>query len=168
MTERRWLDGYAGQTTEALLAMEDGFRPDSIVLALEAGIAAKAERLGGTDRLTEAERVVLAVEALEREVNNDGFDGLFRVAADIVPGLEGALRAIGRADVAEIAAEAIAALRLSGGPTPDAVAAAMEIDDEERDERLGHLDERYYDTAGDLADPLLAYIRGAIASVVLP
>ena len=168
MTERRWLDAYTGQTTEGLLAMVDAYRPDSIVLAFEAGIAAKAERLGGTDRLTDAERVVLAVEALEREVNSDGFDGLFRVASDIVPRLERALMAIGRSDVAEIATAAIATLDLPGDPTPDAVAAAMDVDDDERDDRLGQLDARYYETAGDLADPLLDYIRAATASVVLP
>ena len=168
MTERRFLDGYGGQTTEGLLALEDEYRPDSIVLAFEAGVAAKAERLGGSDRLTMAERVILVVEALEREVNSDGFDGLFRVAADIVPDLVGALVAIGRPDVAEIAAAAIAALRLSGDPTPDAVAAAMDVDDDDRDDRLGRLDDRYYATAGDLADPLMAYIRGATDEIVLP
>ena len=168
MTERRWLDGYAGQTTDDLLGLEDDFRPDSIVLAFEAGIAVKAERLGGTDRLTEEERMVLAVEAMEREVNNDGFDGLFRVAPDVVPDLVRALGAIGRPDVAEIAVEAIAALGLSGDPTSDTVAAAMDADDDDRDDRLGHLDARYYATAGDLADPLLAYIRRAPGAVVLP
>ena len=168
MTERRWLDGYTGQTTDDLLGLEDEFRSDSIVLAFEAGIAVKAERLGGTDRLTEEERVVLAVEAMEREVNNDGFDGLFRIAPDIVPDLIRALVAIGRPDVAEIVTEAIAALGLAGDPTSDAVAAAMDVDDDDRDDRLGHLDARYYATAGDVADPLLAYIRQAPGAIVLP
>jgi hypothetical protein len=74
--KRPWLDGYAGQTTDELIGLADTYRIDSVVLAFEEALAAKAERLG-TASLTPAERVVLVVEAVEREVNNDGIDGLF-------------------------------------------------------------------------------------------
>ena len=112
--------------------------------------------------------MVLAVNALEREVNNDGFDGLFRSSADVIPDLESALESIGRPDVAEIAAAAIAALGVSGVLSAETVMAAMDVDDDERDDRLRRLDERYYATAGDLAGHLLVYVRAATDSVVLP
>jgi len=52
--------------------MEDGYRVDSLVLAMESALDAKDRRT-----LSPEERVVLAVEALEREVNNGGYDQFF-------------------------------------------------------------------------------------------
>ena len=54
-----WLDGYSGQTTDELIALEGEYRTDSLVLAFEQALMAK-------DELTDEEKVVLAVEALER------------------------------------------------------------------------------------------------------
>jgi hypothetical protein len=65
VTEKAFLDGYRGQTLDELLTMTDTYREDSIILAIEQALQQKAP----TD-LTPPEHVVLAVEALEREVNN--------------------------------------------------------------------------------------------------
>ena len=46
MSDPRWLDGYAGQSTDDLIALDGAYRTDSVVLAFEAAILAKAERLG--------------------------------------------------------------------------------------------------------------------------
>ena len=46
MTELDWLEGYAGQTTEELLALEGRYRTDSIVLALEQALERKAASAG--------------------------------------------------------------------------------------------------------------------------
>jgi hypothetical protein len=167
MGDRRWLDGYAGQTTDELIALDGEYRQDSIVLAFEAGIDQKAVRVG-IERLTSEERVVLAIEALEREVNNDGFDGLFRSAAAQVPDLVAALRAIGCNAVADLARSAIGQLEIDGPLTPAAVEAAIDRDDPERDERLNEFDEAYYETAGDLTEPLLAFIKASRDQIALP
>ena len=96
--------------------------------------------------------MVLAVEAVEREVNNGGFSELFlnssrRWIADFVP----ALRAVGREDVANLAQEAIDLLRVVGPPTAQSVRDAVTTDDDRRDEALDALDSRYYEEAGDLS-----------------
>ena len=61
--------GYSGQSADQLLSLEGMYRIDSLVRAFEQAITQKAQR-GGVQSLTDEERIVLAVEALEREVNN--------------------------------------------------------------------------------------------------
>ncbi len=152
------MDGYSGQTTDELIALEGVFRTDSIVLAFEQAISRMAAQTGAQD-LTTPERAVLAIEALEREVNNDGYDGLFRNASQQVPDVVSSLMAIGCDAVADLTRSAIAVLRIDGPITPAAVESAMEDEDDDRDDRLEVLDRAYYETAGDLADPLFVYIR---------
>jgi hypothetical protein len=149
----KWLDGYAHQTTDELILLADSHRVDSVVLAFEEALVAKADRLG-LAKLSKPERVILVVEAIEREVNSDGFDGLFRNsskehAADFVS----ALTAIGRPDVAELAAQALTTLRLKGRPTTAAIDRTMDRDDDQRDEALADLDARYYKLAVTLPPP---------------
>ena len=167
MSEPRWLDGYSGQSTDELIALDGAYRTDSIVLAFEEAIGKKAAQLGD-GALTTPERVVLAVEALEREVNNDGYTGLFTTASERLPDLVWALTAIGSDAVAELTRSAIAVLAIDGPLTPTAVESAMAEEDEDRDERLDAYAQTYYATAGDLADPLLAYIAANRDQIVLP
>lgn len=167
MAEPRWLDVYAGQSIEALLAMDGVFRTDSIVLAIEQAIQAKGARIG-PDALTWPERVVLAVEALEREVNSGGFDSWLRYAAPQVPDTARAVADIGESDVVELVASAIATLAIDGHLTAGSVEDAMARDDEARDVRLEALDTAYFDRAGDLAEPLLAYIGAHREGIRLP
>jgi hypothetical protein len=167
MGDLLWLDGYGGQTTDALLALDGTYRTDSLVLAFEQAIAMKAGRLGADD-LTRPERVVLAVEALEREVNSGGFDAWLRYATEYVPLTAAALVDIGRSDVAAMVDSAIASLALPGDLTAGAVIAAMERDDDLRSARLAALDTAYFADAGDLAEPLLAFIRSRRDDIALP
>jgi len=51
------LDGYSGESTEQLLALEGKYRIESLVHAFEQGISQKAER-EGRQSLTEEERIV--------------------------------------------------------------------------------------------------------------
>jgi hypothetical protein len=167
--EPPWLERYGGQTTTELIGLGDTHRIDSVVLAFEEAISAKAQRLGA-ETLTTSELVVLAVEAVEREVNNGGFDQLFRNSSkQQATNYVSALEAIGRPDVAELAKQAIAALRLGKRPlTIDAIDRAMERDSEARDEKFEELDDRYLEVAGDLAPALLAFIKANSADVILP
>ena len=70
--------------------------------------------------------------------------------------------------VAELTRSAIAALEMDGPLTPEAVQSAAEDEDDDRDERLDAIDQAYYETAGDLAAPLLAYIAANRDEIVLP
>jgi hypothetical protein len=69
----KWFEAYEGQTTEELLAMRHDYRIDSLVLAFEVAIQKKA----ASKPISRQERYVLAIEALEREVNNGGYDQFF-------------------------------------------------------------------------------------------
>jgi len=103
-----WLD-YTGQASSEILACKETHRVDSLLCALEWGIRAKAETIG-EERLTKEERVVLAVMALEREVNNGGYSQFFSNSSRrFKPIVAEALRRIGCDDVARITERAIGA-----------------------------------------------------------
>ncbi|MBA2721085.1 MAG: DUF4375 domain-containing protein [Chloroflexi bacterium] len=166
MSELPWLNAYSGQTTDELIALGGAYRTDSIILAFEQAIRSKAARVG-YDNLTEAERVVLAVEGLEREVNNGGYDQLFRNVPEQVPELVMSLAAIGSSAVADLTRSAIAALRIGGPLTPEAVEAAIDDENADRDAELDALDQAYDETAGDLADQLLVFVKANSAQIDL-
>ena len=65
----QWLDRYTGQTVNQLLALEGKYRIDSLVLVFEEALDQKEAR-EGEHALSNEERIVLAVEALQREVDN--------------------------------------------------------------------------------------------------
>jgi len=69
---KTFLEGYGGQAIAQLIAMKDSHRVDSLVLAVEQALGGKR-----AEDLSEPERVVLAVEAMEREVNNGGYEQFF-------------------------------------------------------------------------------------------
>ncbi len=70
MENKAFLESYDGQSTDELIALESSHRVDSLVLAFEQALLTK-------DYPTAEEQVVLAVEALEREVNNGGYSQFF-------------------------------------------------------------------------------------------
>ena len=163
-----FLDNYSGQSTEELMDLEGEFRTDSLVIAFEAGLMQKADRIG-MEALSREERVVLAVEALEREVNNGGYRQFFLNSTnEYAPFVVDALNRAECTLVAELTREAIDSLGIPGEPTADKVEQAMEQDDADRDGKLDLCDERYYDEAGDLAGPLLAFIKANRDKIVLP
>jgi Domain of unknown function (DUF4375) len=161
------LDGYSGQTTAELFALESRYRTDSLALAFEQGIARKAARIG-IERLTSAERIVLAVEAGEREVNSGGYLGLFSWTPEHVPLVVSSLHAIDRGDVADLTRRAIDAPGISGPITVDAVKSAVEDEDDDRDELLDAIDTEYFALEGDLAEPVLTYVRANRDQITLP
>src|SRR5690242_18047206 len=109
MPDRPWFE-YDGQSSDELFALADSHRIDSLVCAFENAIGRKA-RYRGAASLSQAERDCLAIEELEREVNNGGYSQFFvnssnAHAADVVA----ALRRAGCPVTADITARAIAAL----------------------------------------------------------
>jgi hypothetical protein len=160
MTES-FLEGYGGQTTEELLALADRYRIDSIVLAFEEAIGRKAP-----ERVSTHESCVLAVEALEREVNNGGYGQFFTNSSrEFVGIVEQALREIDCPETARITADAIAALDLQGGITPEKAEAAVLAEDPAVEAALHSCDRRYFQNDEPIADRLFAWIkanRGAI------
>lgn len=159
MSEQKWLDRYSGQTTDELIRLQGEYRTDSVVLAFEQALDQKAERMG-QDSLTGEEKVVLAIEGLEREVNNGGYDQFFiNSSKEYAPIVVDALNRISCADAALLTQQAIDVLGIKGQITVEAIDRIMEDESTERDERLEEYNERYYEIVGDLAGPLLEFIK---------
>jgi hypothetical protein len=147
-----FLRGYEGQSTEELLALAGRFRIDSLVLAFEEAIQAKRP-----EAVSLEESYILAVEALEREVNNGGYSQFFiNASAEFVPVIEMALRAINCPKTADVTRDAIAALRLDL-VTADTVAAAVD-GDESVQQALDDCDARYFGSGEPIADRLFQWI----------
>lgn len=166
MTELKWLDGYTGQTTDALIALKGEYRIDSLVLAFEEALTQKAEKTG-SDKLTQQEQIVLAVEALEREVNNGGYMQFFENSSEFTPVIVDALTRIHCPEAAALTQQAIDALEFDGPITVEAVNSVMQEESDEIEERLEVCDNQYYQIAGDLSIPLLAFIEENKDQIVL-
>lgn len=159
MTDLKWLEQYNGETTEELLALEGKYRTDSLVVAFHQAVDQKAARVGN-ENLAEEERIILAVEALESEVNNGGYDQFFiNSSKEYAPMVVEALQRIGCAETATLTQEAIDALGVRGPITAEAIERVMQKDDEKRNRRLTGCDERYFAEAGDLSGQLLQFIK---------
>lgn len=125
MENREWLPEYAGQSIEELLALADSYRVDSLVVAVEQAIAQKSARVG-KENLSQEERIVLAVEALEREVNNGGHSQFFtNSSSEYAPIIYEALVRIECPAVAKITRRAMEALAPAAW-TSKAIAASVE------------------------------------------
>ncbi len=165
MTEKPFLQEYTDQSFDDLIAMEDEYRIDSLVVAFDRAIQQKAERLG-KESLTVEEQTVLAIEALEGGVNSGGFDSFFfNSTVEFAPIVVDSLNRIGCPKTAAIAQEAIDALEIAGEVSLDAIKAVMWGDDEDeekeerRGERLGDCDEKFYEYAENIANCLFEFIK---------
>ena len=154
MIEGKWLEKYSGQSTQDLISLEGEYRIPSLILAFEQAIAHKSLH----EPLSEEEHIILAVEALEREVNNGGYSQFFRntpqFASTIVPSL---LR-IGCPRTAEITLRAIDALKLPD-LTVEAIRAAIATETKEHIANLRQFDDLYYNETEAIAVPLFTFIK---------
>jgi len=159
MDELKWLDEYSGQSTDELIALEGEYRTDSLVLAFEQAIDQKAVQIGNDD-LTDEERIILAVEALEREVNNGGYAQFFvNSSKEFAPIIVDALNRIGCVETAALTQEAIDALGIVGSLSVEAIDRVMDEQSDQRDQKLEVCDDKYYSVVGDLSKPLLGFIK---------
>jgi len=167
MTELVFLEEYGGQSLGELIAMESTHRIDSLVLAIESALDLKAEDRGAAT-LSSAERVVLAVEALERQVNNGGYDQFFLNSSKAYASeLERALRAIGCPEQADIARRAVEALAIKGPVTAESVEAAHSAGGDDLMDVLSSLDDEYSSCDEPIADRLFAFVKANRAAIRL-
>ena len=167
MPDLKWLDGYSGQSVDELLALEGEYRIDSLVVAFDQALDQKAAR-DGDDSLSGEERVIVAIQALESEVNNGGYRQFFQNSSrEFTPIIVQALERIRCARTAEITQRAIDALHLPM-LTVDAIEAALESDDS--DEELNRCDEAYFKAGQegeDIEGNLFAFIKNNKAVIAL-
>jgi hypothetical protein len=153
VAERKWLEGSGGRSIGQLIELEDTYRFDSIVIAIENALLAKTE-------VNATERVVLTVEAMEREVNNGGFQQFFLNSSnEFAPVLVAALQQIGASKTAGIADRAARAIgATSDWPSERYERAASEADEDTLRE-LSACDESYYASGEAIADMLFEFIK---------
>ncbi|MGH7924895.1 MAG: DMP19 family protein, partial [Candidatus Binatus sp.] len=113
----------------------------------------------GKSSLNVKEQIILAIEGLEREVNNGGYSLFFtNLSRQFAPMIVQALVQIGCPRNAKIAQRAIDALHVPS-LTVEAIDAAM-TDGEESEQELNECDTSYYEAAGeDIASHLFAFIK---------
>lgn len=158
-----FLASWSGESAEALFALERTHRIDSLVLAFEQALLEKSER--GTT-LSAVERDLLAIEALEREVNNGGYSQFFlNSSVEFTPVIAGALRHIDCPVTADITERAITALGLGPEPLPDAVEQRMGKFDDALQTMLSSCDGEYYGSGEDIAGRLFTYLKANRSSV---
>jgi Domain of unknown function (DUF4375) len=181
-----WLPEYSGQSVDQVLALVDRYRVDSLVIALEQAVDQKSARVG-EQNLSQEERIILAVDALEREVNNGGYSQFFtNSSSEYAPIIHEALERIECPEVARITRRAIEALTPSTW-TPDAITqsvSAYASDERQRWARtrglsfkrlpvdpnlptkhdaiwieLDQCDQLYYRAAEDIAGKLFEFVK---------
>jgi hypothetical protein len=157
MADLQWLDRYSGQTLDELLALSDTYRIDSLVVALEQALNQKAAEVGEQD-LSDEERVILAVEALERDVNNGGYSQFFANSGEYASIIVNSLLSIRCPETASITEDAIEALGLQDFSL-EVIETACESEDDAREERLDECDGLYYGTGEDIAGQLFEFVR---------
>lgn len=157
MANLPFLQSYSGQTTEQLLSLEGKYRIDSLVLVFEEALGKKAHR-DGVSALSAEENVVIAVEALEREVNNGGYSQFFENSSqEYAPIIVSALIRIGCPKTAEITQRAIESLHLRD-LSIEAIEAVVAAD-EMNGEVLNDCDNSYFGSGEDIAGQLFAFIK---------
>lgn len=157
MTNLEWFESHSGETAEQLLSLEGKYRTDSLVVAFEQAIGQKAVR-EGEDKLSNEERAVLAIEALEREVNNGGYSQFFLNAPEFAAIIVDSLVAIDCLKTAEITRRATRALELSNLGASE-VSTVMAGENEGIEEKLNECDAAYYDAGEDIAGQVLTFIK---------
>ena len=157
MPDLPWLDSYSGETADELLSLEGRYRTDSLVLVFEQALDQKATR-EGSQSLSDEERIVLAVEALEREVNNGGYEQFFLSSGEYAPIIVGALARIGCRRTAAITQKALDALGCSP-LTPEAIENTMLEESDDRDQALFVCDNQYFARPEDIEGHLLGFIK---------
>ena len=157
---------YGGETVEELLALEGEYEVFSLIIAFHQAVDQKAAR-EGDGNLSAEETVIIAIEMLESEVNNGGYNLFFTNSSkEYAPVIVQALVRIGCPRTAEITQKAIDALHL---PTLnlEAIDAAMAKENEERFRILDEYDQMYYQAEEDIAEHLFAFIKANKSAIRL-
>lgn len=153
MSEEQWLEEIGDRTIDQVIELEGTHRIDSIVLAIEAALMDR-------QNLTRTERIVLTVEAMEREVANGGFNQFFfNSSNEYAHELVATLREIGVPDIADIAERALRAIGAQPDWTYDDFEEASADPDERITEELNACDSAYLDAEDGIANTLFEYIK---------
>ena len=162
MASDQWFENTEKLSIAKIVGLEGQYRTDSLICAIEAAVLVKDE---DDDDISEGELTVLAVEAMEREVNNGGFVQFFQNSSwRFSPYLPAALSRIGATKTRALADQAIDALDiglLTQSTDISDYRARMEdaVEKDETIDNLDALDAKYYKLAEDVAGLLFQYVK---------
>ncbi len=162
MKKLRWLDEYGGQSTAELIALAGSYRVDSIVVAFDQALGQKCMR----SPLTDEEQFVVAIEAMENQVNNGGFGQLFVNEPDVALHLLDALNAIGCPKTRSVCAAAMQHLGITPGTAVEEVRQSAER--LAGDARMEACDEGYFASGEEVSGRLFEFIRANQDRIVVP
>jgi hypothetical protein len=156
MAELKWLDGYCGQTVDELIALESEYRIDSLILAFEQALDQKWAR--DVEKLSEEEFVVLAIEAMEREVNNGGWGQFFVNTGHFAPVIVDALQRIRCPKTAKIAEKAVKIVE-KDPITEEQIENGTWEENEKRQDGLSKCDDLYFERPENIEESLFAFVK---------
>jgi hypothetical protein len=162
--DKEWFEPEGRETISELIELKHSYRIDSLVLAVEQAIISR-----DGDEMAEAEKVVLAVEAMEREVNNGGYHQFFcNSSGEFTSFLVHALEEIKCPVAASISAKAISILNLPDTSDRDVIIDAALALPAKGWEDLNKCDARYYENTEDIAQRLFDYIEAHQTEIRIP
>jgi hypothetical protein len=158
MSKKKWLDDYTGQTVDELIALEGEYRIDSLIVAFEMALHQKWARVDN-EGMSEEEFVVLAIEAMQKEINSGGWSQFFgNTSREFTPIMVRALQRIGCPKTAEIAQKAVNILERAPY-TEDKIGNFSWDENEERKEALNECDQLYFQRPENIEESLFAFIN---------
>jgi hypothetical protein len=162
MDQLPFRDGYHGETIQQLIALKGQYRLDSLVIALDEAVQNSPHK-----PLTDAELAVVAVEALEMQVNNGGYTQFFtNTSVDFAAVIVSSLKLIGCLQTADITQRAVNMLGDVDLTDPDAIAAVVEatFDDEQWDA----LSQEFFTYPDPIAERLWEYVEAHPDQIRIP
>ncbi|HUI92563.1 MAG TPA: DUF4375 domain-containing protein [Chitinivibrionales bacterium] len=158
MPEKKILPSYSGQSVDDLLAMEAGYRIDSLVFAFESALDEKAAQIG-YEKLSEPEKAVLVIQALQRDVRENGYRQFFMNTPVYAAEVVGMLKSTGCPKAAEVSEGAIGALGIKGRITGEAIYDILQELSEGTLETLKEFDRKFTECEEDVTGILFEYIK---------
>jgi len=165
MGDAVFLDGYEGQSVDELILLAPTHRVDSILLAFESALDAKAMQVG-LDSLTRVEKTILAIESYEREINNGGHAQFFANVPQFTAIIVESLKQIGCTEFAAVTEKAIAALGVKD-LTASIVTAACDDLTEDQEDELEACDDAFYGLNYTIGANLFEFIKDNRLSISL-
>jgi Domain of unknown function (DUF4375) len=158
-----------GTTTDQILSHENDDKKEHVYFALLWRIGQKLDKRGW-DRLSDTERRLVAVQAMEGEVLNGGFDQYFfnSMGGDAEVALAG-LKEMGATQAAPLLERAMAVFP-GGKPPTDRQERWKVMDQIESSSKpvWNKCDDAFYKRSEDLGELSLAYAKKSRAQIVLP
>ena len=163
MNQKKFLNEYSGQSIDELIKLEEEYRVDSIVYIIEKELKKKIKNQG-KNSLNKEELILLSIFALEREVNNGGYDQFLRNSSNQYANIIiDSLKLISCPKTADITREAFDALNISGEITVQSIENTLFNVNEKRkseiDKILNKCDNKYYKRVESPTSRLFDYIK---------